>query len=625
MTRRSRQETVNLLAQTPMRDVVRGRLTGRLDWRREIRDAELPERVGALVETVVKRTRLWGLEKVDVARELCAHFRDAMDSGLGAPEAIERYGDPKIAARLIRRAKRRARPPAWQVWRRFCQCAGSALAAVLVIYTWFGVTYWLGSPNPARDYLAEINAAAAATPEDARAWPIHRAALLEIGDLPDGVISSEAPLGAGVSDETAAFLDRHRDSIDAFRRAGLMERMGYIAATSHHPEDVPLFGAIDPVDEYAVDALEGSVISALLPHLASVRRIGQLLGNDARLAHERGDADLAVRSLRAIFGIANQVREHPLLISDLVSISIHAYALNIVSELLHKAPERFEAGQLIELSHEIAGAIPDGFSVRLDGERVTFHDVVQRAYTDDGDGGGRMTRQGLHAMASLQGGESAAETGGIEDIIGPFATALMSRRAAVEEFERVMALLERVVTRPLWEVEASAEWRRLNEWKQEEGLQSLTSLPRLLLPAIDRAGVQGNFLLQMRDGVFVAIALELHQRRHGAWPESLEALTPGLLPRVPPDRFDGAPIRYRLRDGEPVVYSVGANMKDNGGRVHFDQDGNPTNRFTMAWRGSYPGRHDWIPDADWILWPPVFVPISDPPDADVFVDDRDAT
>jgi hypothetical protein len=90
-----------------------------------------------------------------------------------------------------------------------------------------------------------------------------------------------------------------------------------------------------------------------------------------------------------------------------------------------------------------------------------------------------------------------------------------------------------------------------------------------------------------RDAVLVAIALQLYHRREGTWPASLNQIVPGLLPRVPVDQFDGKPLRYRLIEGRPNVYSVGPNRQDDGGA--FPADG------TSGWKAL---------TGDWRLFPP---------------------
>lgn len=69
------------------------------------------------------------------------------------------------------------------------------------------------------------------------------------------------------------------------------------------------------------------------------------------------------------------------------------------------------------------------------------------------------------------------------------------------------------------------------------------------------------------------IALEGHRLQHGVLPESLEALLPEFLAAVPVDPYDGQPLRYRRQDdGSPLVWSVGLNGLDEGGKVDRNKD-----------------------------------------------------
>ncbi|MFG0259215.1 MAG: hypothetical protein ACF8LK_02590, partial [Phycisphaerales bacterium JB041] len=96
-------------AHTPARDWIRGRVTGRLDWRADLARADLPAPVTSLITAVVRRSRLWRLERADLARELIAHFADALAAGTPEDHAVRDFGDTAQAARLIRRAKKRGR------------------------------------------------------------------------------------------------------------------------------------------------------------------------------------------------------------------------------------------------------------------------------------------------------------------------------------------------------------------------------------------------------------------------------------------------------------------------------------------------------------------------------------
>ncbi len=162
------------LFKTPMRDLVRGRITGRLDIDRLLDESGLSGSAASKVRKVVKRTRLWRLEKVDVAHELIAHFMDGEEAGTSINELLASFGDEQQAAKLIRRAKKRQRPMIWHVfaWARL------GLAGLFACYLLMFVYFMMGSPEVKVDYLARSNARANAVPDAERAWPLYRQALI---------------------------------------------------------------------------------------------------------------------------------------------------------------------------------------------------------------------------------------------------------------------------------------------------------------------------------------------------------------------------------------------------------------------------------------------------------------
>ena len=59
------------------------------------------------------------------------------------------------------------------------------------------------------------------------------------------------------------------------------------------------------------------------------------------------------------------------------------------------------------------------------------------------------------------------------------------------------------------------------------------------------------------------LALRAYEIAHGQLPTDLAALVPEFLDEVPSDDFDGKPLRYSA--DKKIVYSVGKNLKDDGG------------------------------------------------------------
>ena len=67
--------------------------------------------------------------------------------------------------------------------------------------------------------------------------------------------------------------------------------------------------------------------------------------------------------------------------------------------------------------------------------------------------------------------------------------------------------------------------------------------------------------------VIAACAVERYRLAHGEWPRDLAALVPAYLMEVPQDPYDGQPLRYRRTGDGVVLYCLGADRIDNGGKL----------------------------------------------------------
>src|SRR5262249_57314043 len=65
----------------------------------------------------------------------------------------------------------------------------------------------------------------------------------------------------------------------------------------------------------------------------------------------------------------------------------------------------------------------------------------------------------------------------------------------------------------------------------------------------------------------VGLALERCRLRDGRWPNSLADVPRDILADIPLDPFDGKPLKYTRRGDGVTVYSVGADGRNDGGRV----------------------------------------------------------
>jgi hypothetical protein len=158
--------------------VVRNRLT------RDHIMASLPSDAATVAWEVTRNTRLRRGEKAAVAAELIDHFREGLAAETAVADLVARFGDPKRAAKLIRRAKLRCRAWPDRLCRRITRAVGIGLIAAVALYGVLTIRYITAEPVVRESLVERTNRAAMAIPESDRAWPLYRQVLTLLGDLP---------------------------------------------------------------------------------------------------------------------------------------------------------------------------------------------------------------------------------------------------------------------------------------------------------------------------------------------------------------------------------------------------------------------------------------------------------
>lgn len=591
------------LRYTPLGDLLRGRVTARLDLRRVIADCDLPQPAAALVYYVTRKTRLWHREQLQVAQELAGHFADGLSAGRSPEQLIETFGDVHLAARLIRRARKRGRPMAWHVMRWTSLTLITLILLAILLVAGSLARAVLTSPVVSRNYLEEYEQRNARLPDDERAWPLYReamAGLLPLSEPMKSLIGDELPRRASDPrwDELVAEMGKRQEALALIREAAQRPHLGFLY--------------LDPANKIWLDSigwtpeqlqkLDVPYIETLLPYTHELRTAMWLLVADTWSAAGEEDAPRVMATLVAMLAMAEHARDSvPCAVTELVRFAIINSTYHTIGELLVLNPDLLSDAELAELAHRLA-AIGGGGDLKIDytGERHMMVDTVQRIYSDNGRGNGYLTQEGWKFLMSL------ASSAPPDDhwifryaTTGPMGLALADRAETEAIFDEILTLMEAEAAKPYWQqARPSPATIRLDDLHQSH-TSRLRYLPVVLLaPAVEAMTRAAEMTTQERDATLVALALTLYHRRHGEWPRSLDALVPDLLPAVPADRYTGEPLKYRLIEGEPVVYSVGPDLKDN--------DGRPVELSLHHKRSLHPRPRSADDDGDWVLWPPRF-------------------
>jgi len=88
----------------------------------------------------------------------------------------------------------------------------------------------------------------------------------------------------------------------------------------------------------------------------------------------------------------------------------------------------------------------------------------------------------------------------------------------------------------------------------------------MLFPNLNTVMFKKATLEAVLETARTGIACKIYKNANGSFPGSLDLLTPGILKEIRPDPFTGKPFIYRLQDAGLIVYSLGSNLKDDGGR-----------------------------------------------------------
>lgn len=105
------------------------------------------------------------------------------------------------------------------------------------------------------------------------------------------------------------------------------------------------------------------------------------------------------------------------------------------------------------------------------------------------------------------------------------------------------------------------EYTRIHDPDMTNG----NAVAEMLFPAISNLVGAGSNATAQLDALVIMIALEQYRRAEGAYPGSLDALSPNYLNESRTDPFTGESYRYRITDDGFRLYSTGSDRVDNSG------------------------------------------------------------
>ena len=311
----------------------------------------------------------------------------------------------------------------------------------------------------------------------------------------------------------------------------------------------------------------------LFPWLANIKKCGQFLQLRIVAELENGQADKALDDIELFLRITDANRNSRFLISHLVRIAM----LAIVLEPIHQglAEHRWSDAQLAELERELANEdfLVD-FDLAMNGEKICAIDAFEKQritreikMVDDSLGTNKIVTVSLRWMPSAYFYQNQLFFARMHREWIASLVDLTNRIVAPSALRQVLAAISARSTPALYKAQAS-----------------------MALPPIAKSVMRFAMIQSQVDLARVACVLERYRLAHGVFPETLDALTPQFIAKLPHDIINGQPLHYRrTNDGQFILYSVGWDEKDDGGQIVFTKGGS-VDREKGDWVWQYPAK-----------------------------------
>ncbi len=388
----------------------------------------------------------------------------------------------------------------------------------------------------------------------AAGYPVTLAELDEWYSIAEGAENAADTITSSFS----YYVDAQNLRLLPFGRAGLPARTEPLSAVTKavlikhiadNKEALKLLHAGAAIEHcrYSVDFTAGN--NAQFPHFARLRKGVWLLNLEAILYADT-EPRLSVRSIVSSIKLARSVEKEPVLVSQLVRIACQALAVSTLEHLVNRTDLTDE--QLGELSQAVVvSQAPPALSQSFIGERCMTLATLAKPST--------------LASHVLTGSHGSAPTSGLEFHLTTFSLAL----------HRFAGLTDRSTLTYLDLIEDYLETAQLPEDRRHRAIETIgarcdavsrtDSVLDHIVPPIARVERQNLGVISLLRAAQTALAIQRYRLAAGKLPDALPDLVPTYLDTVPRDPFDGKDLRYARLQAGYVVYSIGENLRDDGG------------------------------------------------------------
>lgn len=562
---------------------------------------KLPVSASKFIQLVIRKMRYRREVRQEVEAELTAHFEDELkdcktdsEREQKARRLITDFGDVKLLAVLLRRAKKRCRPLWKTAVARTFQTAGIITLFFIIYVIWF----MTGKPVITTDYVAELNRInLPVTDETLNAAPLYHKAAERYSKLPEDI----------------SVLVQKRYWEFTKEQKQLMEKW---LTDNQETLDLVVSGSQKPYywEKYSTGRDSREMISVLIPHLREFRDLARALSCRARLRAEQGRYEEALADIKSCYRFGRHLKGDRLLVEQLVGIAIEAISVHTIRDVLTE--NKIDSATLTKLQSDFEQILAkEDFAVSLIAEEMAALDVIQRTFTG-GVGTDHIIPARLKKLLPdiqvISAGPTRGGSVSIDEYQQPgFLSGLMLlirfTSGSIYSFaknncyilflhpDKQKTLRSAKQVYDYWQtlqVKTPARIRDEAMNPEKEAMEIVKG--NLLLEFFVPVLVRVNELIHRHkvdvEATLTIIAILRYYQQTGDFPDDLQQLIEaGFLKACPVDPYSDKRLVYRKVEKNFILYGVGRNFMDDGGQVAVI-DGVP-----RQW-----GTKD---EGDWVFWP----------------------
>jgi hypothetical protein len=344
-----------------------------------------------------------------------------------------------------------------------------------------------------------------------------------------------------------------------------------------------------PYSRFPLTYNSEDVSSILLPHLAALKTSVQAIRLRSVAELQKNQTELAVKDVRLELYLANAIQIEPILISQLVRLSMVNIALQPIWEGLSE--HRWSESQLVALDGDLVKLDFLADCQKIQKAEIFFSAEEANYLMCHRDYATQFAQMGFSYTTDARFNFSTYHymPGGWF-----YQSALKNGRRVMEYSPAVNHDAKTISPAMIRRADAAAN-SAVSFFDPLDALKKMFGAEFLFM---------GNFLKEIAYGqasvdlARTAIALERCRLAHGEYPESLDALAPQFIATVPHDVIGGQPLKYRrTQDGQFVLYSIGWNETDDGGvvsnqksRDRWDESSSKVDISQGDWVWRYPAK-----------------------------------